>query len=243
MAAADVLKAANNETDLVKRMQIYQNIGWSGCNFVTHLSLVRTDVAESDENAVKAKEQAILELGNMLAKKSDAKGNHLRKHYHDLPLADLIVLTRPFLSQISKAKASRLVRTLVDLFLDLEAGTGHEIDLCRECIDWANQERRVFLRQALETRLMGLLYENGLYEDALKLGSALLRELKKLDDKVLLVEVQLMESQVYYRLGNLQRSRAALTSARTTANGIYCPPRLQASLDLLSGKCEWFIRQ
>ncbi|KAF6768271.1 hypothetical protein AHF37_10334 [Paragonimus kellicotti] len=85
---------------------------------------------------------------------------------------------------------------------------------------------------------MGLFYENGLYEDALKLGSALLRELKKLDDKVLLVEVQLMESQVYYRLGNLQRSRAALTSARTTANGIYCPPRLQASLDLLSGNPE-----
>ncbi|VEL31937.1 unnamed protein product [Protopolystoma xenopodis] len=67
------------------------------------------------------------------------------------------------------------------------------------------------------------------------LGTNLLKELKKLDDKVLLVEVQLLESQIYYRVGNLQRSRAALTSARTTANGIYCPPRLQASLDLLSG--------
>ncbi len=64
----------------------------------------------------------------------------------------------------------------------------------------------------------------------------MLRELKKLDDKVLLVEVQLMESQVYYRVGNLQKSRAALTSSRTTANSIYCPPRLQASLDLLSGR-------
>ncbi|CAH8463965.1 unnamed protein product [Schistosoma turkestanicum] len=186
-------------------------------------SIVRNDV-EPDENAIKAKEQAILELGNLLAAKKDAKG-----------LADLILVTRPFLKLISKAKAGRIVRTLVDLFLDLEGGTGREVDLCRECVEWANQEKRVFLRQALETRLMGLYYDNGSYEEALKLGSNLLRELKKLDDKALLVEVQLMESRVYYRLGNLQRARAALTSARTTANGIYCPPRLQANLDLLSG--------
>ncbi|TPP58366.1 26S proteasome non ATPase regulatory subunit [Fasciola gigantica] len=211
MTALDVLRAASLEADQNKKMQAYQNIG-------------KTEVAESDETAVRAKEQAILELGDLLSKTKDAKS-----------LADLIVITRPFLKQISKAKAGRIVRTLVDLFLDLEAGTGREIELCRECINWANEERRVFLRQALETRLMGLYYENEHYEEALKLGSSLLRELKKLDDKVLLVEVQLMESQVFYRLGNLQRARAALTSARTTANGIYCPPRLQASLDMLSG--------
>nr|CAH8825063.1 unnamed protein product [Trichobilharzia regenti] len=186
-------------------------------------NIVKSDVG-SDEAEIKVKEQAILELGNLLVDTKNAKG-----------LADLILLTRPFLKHISKAKAGRLVRTLVDLFLDLEGGTGREVDLCRDCIEWANQERRVFLRQALETRLMGLYYENGSYEEALKLGSSLLRELKKLDDKALLVEVQLMESRVYYMLGNLQRARAALTSARTTANGIYCPPRLQANLDLLSG--------
>lgn len=34
---------------------------------------------------------------------------------------------RPFLNSISKAKAARLVRSLLDLFLDMEAATGQEV--------------------------------------------------------------------------------------------------------------------
>lgn len=36
---------------------------------------------------------------------------------------------RPFLNSISKAKAARLVRSLLDLFLDMEAATGQEVRL------------------------------------------------------------------------------------------------------------------
>lgn len=60
---------------------------------------------------------------------------------------------RPFLNSISKAKAARLVRSLLDLFLDMEAATGQEVELCLECIEWAKAEKRTFLRQALEVRL------------------------------------------------------------------------------------------
>lgn len=67
-------------------------------------------------------------------------------------------------------------------------------------------------------------------------GSQLLQELKKMDDKALLVEVQLLESKTYHALSNLPKAHAALTSARTTANAIYCPPKLQAALDMQSGK-------
>uniref|UniRef100_A0A7N6BMM2 PCI domain-containing protein n=1 Tax=Anabas testudineus TaxID=64144 RepID=A0A7N6BMM2_ANATE len=187
-------------------------------------SIVRRDVQENDEEAVRVKEQSILELGTLLAKTGQAA-----------ELGGLLKFVRPFLISISKAKAARLVRSLLDLFLDMEAATGQEVELCLECIEWAKAEKRTFLRQALEARLISLYFDTKRYQEALALGSQLLQELKKMDDKALLVEVQLLESKTYHALSNLPKARAALTSARTTANAIYCPPKLQAALDLQSG--------
>jgi len=43
-------------------------------------------------------------------------------------LVELIEFTRAtFLQLVSKAKAAKLVRTLIDLFLDMEAGSGKEV--------------------------------------------------------------------------------------------------------------------
>jgi len=186
--------------------------------------MIYNDAVVEDEESARDKEQSILELGQKLSKEGKAE-----------ELCKLIKNARPFLGLISKAKAAKLVRGLVDMFLDMEAKTGYEVDLCKECIEWAKQEKRTFLRQSLEARLIALYYDTARYTEALQLGSALLRELKKLDDKNLLVEVQLLESKTYHMLSNLPRARAALTSARTTANAIYCPPKLQGELDLQSG--------
>ena len=73
------------------------------------------------------------------------------------------------------------------------------------------------------------------YQKVLAGTQPLIRELKKLDDKNQLVEVQLMESKAFFALSNYPRSRAALVSAKTTATSIYCPPTMQAALDLQSG--------
>lgn len=154
------------------------------------------EVADNDD-LIRIKEQGILQLGELYKQEGKAK-----------ELADLIKVTRPFLSLISKAKAAKLVRSLVDLFLDLEAGTGIEVQLCKDCIEWAKQEKRTFLRQSLEARLVALYFDTGMYSEALQLGSTLLKELKKLDDKMLLVDVQLLESKTYHALSNLPKVRS-----------------------------------
>lgn len=177
-----------------------------------------------NEDDIREKEVQILEIGEQYKKQGKAK-----------ELAELIKGVRPFLGQISKAKAAKLVKSLIDMFLDMEAGVGIEIDLCKECIEWARDESRTFLRQSLEARLIALYFESGMFIESLQLCNKLLKELKKIDDKNLLVEVLLLESKTYHALSNLSKSRASLTSARTTANSIYCPPKLQSALDLQSG--------
>ena len=150
-----------------------------------------------EEETIKNREKEIMDLGEKFKKE-------MKPH----ELAQLIRDIRPFLSMISKAKAAKLVRGLVDLFLDMEAATGTEVQLCKvkfiscekiilsfniflfkECISWAVEEKRTFLRQSLEARLIALYFDTKQYSEALLLGATLLKELKKLDDKYLLVEV------------------------------------------------------
>jgi 26S proteasome regulatory subunit N6 len=69
----------------------------------------------------------------------------------------------------------------------------------------------------------------------LQILNKLLYELKKKDDKQLIVESQLVESKVYHALENLPKSKAALTAVKTIANSIYVVPMLQAEIDRMSG--------
>ena len=97
----------------------------------------------ADEEMIRVKEQAIVDLGSLLCR--SGRGQEL---------ANLISGVRPFLSLVSKAKAAKLVRQLVDLLLDMDpvpasrtasadppaASIGLDVDLVRDCMAWSGPE-------------------------------------------------------------------------------------------------------
>lgn len=176
------------------------------------------------EQVLRDQHTALIKLGELYKDKQDAA-----------QLGSLITLSRSFLSSTAKAKTASLIRTLLSFFSAIPNSEPNQISVLAENIEWAKSEKRIFLKHSLETRLVALQLETKAYKPALNLINQLLRELKRLDDKLVLTEVHLLESKVYRAIGNLPKAKAALTSARTAANSIYCPPYLQSSLDLQSG--------
>ncbi|KAK9898553.1 PCI-domain-containing protein, partial [Cystobasidium minutum MCA 4210] len=187
-------------------------------------ALLARETDPTDDAALREKETALVDLGKLYRDQKNAEA-----------LSDVVLSSRSFMSTIAKAKTAKLIRTLIDFFAAIPNSRDTQIKVTQENIEWAKSEKRIFLKQNLETRLVGLYIDSGNYKEALNLINSLLRELKRLDDKMILTEVHLLESRVNHALVNFAKARAALVAARTAANSIYCPPLLQASLDLQSG--------
>lgn len=189
---------------------------------------IRATLKDDDQNKrarfLQDQETAILELGKVYQETQSAT-----------KLDELIRKSRAVLGTFAKSKTAKIVKTLVEDFNKIPDSLDPQILAIRECIDWAVENKLSFLRQQLQLTLSAKLYTKGAHQEGLTIITGLLREYKKLDDKSSLVEVQLVESQIYHALRNIAKSRAALTSARTSANSIYCPTLLQAELDCQSG--------
>mmetsp|Transcript_9724 Transcript_9724/g.26414 ORF Transcript_9724/g.26414 Transcript_9724/m.26414 type:complete len:449 (+) Transcript_9724:73-1419(+) len=180
--------------------------------------------AEADSAILKVKERAIEDAIRAMVEVGDAEG-----------LRALLGRLRELFQGIPKAKTAKIVRNVIEGISKIPDSNDILMTVCREQAAWATAEKRTFLRQRIDIKLSSLYYSTKQYKPALDLLSALISEVKKLDDKVLLVEIHVLESKIHHALRNMPKARAALVSARTAANAVYVPPSLQADMDAQSG--------
>lgn len=174
--------------------------------------------------ALKLKEEAVIRAGQLLSQDQEA-------------LAAMIRTLEPAWLVFPRAKTVKIIRHLLDLF---PANSAVLLRLLEELVDWCTRDRRFYLKQALQIKLAGVQFAGHKYTQALQLLDVLSKELRRLDDKLSLVEVHLLESQILFGIKAMAKARAALTAARSAANAVYCPTLLMAQLDLQSGllHCE-----
>ncbi|OEH74731.1 PCI domain-containing protein [Cyclospora cayetanensis] len=178
----------------------------------------------SREEALRLYEQGLAWLAGVYAEAGDTAG-----------VCALLESSHDLLRQLPKARTAKLVRLLVGAVAAVPTAQEALEAVCESGIAWCIREKRAFLRTRIELRLAQAYLSGGKLQQAQQLLSRLLLELKKLDDKLLLVEAHLLDSELNFKLKNFPKSRAALTAARTNANSIHCPPTLQGQLDLQAG--------
>jgi 26S proteasome regulatory subunit N6 len=188
-------------------------------------SIIEEKVTDSaDENIQREKEAAVVALIELLGRRNRSD-----------ELAELARWLRPYFDAVSRAKTAKIVRILIETLGRCTGSSEVLMTLCHDVVQWCREEKRTFLRQRVETRLVALYLERKQYPEALALISSLLQEVRRMDDRSLLLEVQLLETRLHHALRNIPKARAALTAARATANAIYVPPALQGEIDMLAG--------
>ena len=193
------------------------------------LQQILADTEHYSSKAMTLKERAIYDLTKAFCKTQQYKA-----------VVRLLQDTH-FFSQVTKAKCARVVRAVLDMVcLEAPNELAMQAEICQNIIDCCRTEKRTFLRQRVEAKLASIWVDEKDFGAALIIVDNLLPELKKLDDKQLLVEIHLLESKVHFGLRNTPKSKAALTASRTCANSIYVSPSLQATIDNMSGvlHCE-----
>eukprot|EP00771_Trimastix_marina_P004156 gnl/Trimastix_PCT/897.p1 GENE.gnl/Trimastix_PCT/897~~gnl/Trimastix_PCT/897.p1 ORF type:complete len:401 (+),score=109.72 gnl/Trimastix_PCT/897:52-1203(+) len=149
---------------------------------------------------------------------------------------DIVALmqsSRERLESVSFSRKAKIVRVMIDLIGTVPGAEQLQIETCREWVEIC--QHQMFLRLKLEILLASLYMGIKDYVAAKDLLEKLLKEVKKNDDKRLLVELHLLESQCHLALRDLPKARTSLTAARAAANAVYVPPTLSSKMEMQSG--------
>lgn len=181
-------------------------------------------IVGSKEATLEEKEEAVLEIFRILISKGD---------YHEVGC--IIMSLKEIWEDITTPRITKIIRRLFEMIPYSQDNFEHVLKLLTVLVEWADKENKKMLRLDLECKRVYALLKTEKYSEALSQIGPVAHELKKYDDKINLITLYVYESKAFYEMKNTSKSKSSLTSARVLAVSAYCPPQLQAQIDLLSG--------
>lgn len=135
----------------------------------------------------------------------------------------------------SKPRAAKITKNLIDYVAQVPNSEDLQIELCKYLIRWCVEEKRTPLKHRIELRLATLYLAINKPAEALDIIDPILVDVRKADDKHLLVELHLLESKIFFHIKNYAKAKASLTASRAASNAVYVQPLLTADIDMVSG--------
>jgi 26S proteasome regulatory subunit N6 len=173
---------------------------------------------------LKIKENVLNEICELYVKKSDAQA--LRALFIDL---------HPLFAVVPKTKTAKIVQIIAKHVTNVPNSGLLQLKLFKEQANWAKGKKHLFLSQRIDLHLAAVYLENREYQHALSITSSLISDVKKREDKMLLVDVYLLQSHIYNQLKNLPKAKSSLMAAKSNAHTVYLNRNAQAEIDIQSG--------
>ncbi|EDL47198.1 proteosome subunit, putative [Plasmodium vivax] len=140
-----------------------------------------------------------------------------------------------YFNVLPQAKTAKLIRNIVEKISKKIRNVSMLYIIFKKYMNWAYEKKRNFLRCRIEVKIIILFILKQKYKTALSLIERLLKEVKKVDDKTLLLELYIVETKIYMLLKNSTKMKASLTFAKNIANTINTAIYINSEIDLLSG--------
>ncbi|KRH93494.1 26S proteasome regulatory complex, subunit RPN6/PSMD11 [Pseudoloma neurophilia] len=184
------------------------------------------------------KERAVLEVANFLIKEGRFDPQNVKQNINIEQNMNLLTFSQNLRSlwpDLTAARASKILKKITDLLPN--SNYKDALPYVNEMIQWSDQK---YLKLFYETKKVAMLYELREFTQCLKNIKILHGDLKKMNDKLNLINLYIYESKTYFELENMTRAKASLTSARALAVTTFCPFYIQSQIELLAGmySCE-----
>lgn len=152
-------------------------------------------------------------------------------------LSDFLEKVVNIFIKFSNAKSTKVISNIISELSHPSAKWDLQcpINLCLKIIKNCKIKNKKILSHRIKQQLCELYYRTKRYDLALKVMNKLLKEIKTLDNKLLLVELHMLESRIQHNLRNIPKAKAALTACRASASSLYVNPDLHTNIDLQAG--------